>query len=162
MSELTDKLDGFRAQLEELDKRLSGEALNDMKLYKTLMQERSHLAPVVDKLSEMKETEREIEDSKEIIKAEEDPELVEMAKEELSALEEKYAKAEKESQASQASEDTRRLSSQSPARMYTAHCDSSLEYTGYRESRRRNPVEESIPLQSQSQCFRKRKRLISR
>ena len=96
MSELTDKLDGFRAQLEELDKRLSGEALNDMKLYKTLMQERSHLAPVVDKLSEMKETEREIEDSKEIIKAEEDPELVEMAKEELSALEEKYAKAEKE------------------------------------------------------------------
>ena len=81
MSELTDKLDGFRAQLEELDKRLSGEALNDMKLYKTLMQERSHLAPVVDKLSEMKETEREIEDSKEIIKAEEDPEIVEMAKE---------------------------------------------------------------------------------
>ena len=96
MPELIDRLPEYRKQLDELDEKLSKEALNDMKLYKTLMQERSHLAPVVDKLSEMKETEREIEDSKEIIKAEEDPELVEMAKEELSALEEKYAKAEKE------------------------------------------------------------------
>ena len=96
MSELTDKLEGFSAQLEELDKKLSGEALNDMKLYKTLMQERSHLAPVVDKLTEMKNLEKEIEGSKELIRSGDDPELVEMAKEELSTLEKDYEKKEKE------------------------------------------------------------------
>ena len=96
MSELTDKLEGFRTQLEELDQKLSGEALNDMNLYKSLMQERSHLAPVVDKLTEMRNLEKEIEDSKELIKAGEDPELVEMAKEELSNLEKDYETKEKE------------------------------------------------------------------
>ena len=96
MSELTDKLPGYREQLEELDRRLSGEALNDMNLYRTLMQERSHLAPVVDKLGEMAELEKQIADSKEMIRNEADPELVEMAKEELQALEDGYAMKEKE------------------------------------------------------------------
>ena len=96
MSELTDKLEGFRTQLEELDRKLSGEALSDMNLYKTLMQERSHLAPVVEKLTEMSELEKQIAGSKEMIHSEEDPELVEMAREELQALEGDYAKKEKE------------------------------------------------------------------
>ena len=96
MSELTDKLPGYREQLEELDRKLSGEALNDMNLYRTLMQERSHLAPVVDKLGEMADLEKQIADSKEMIRNEADPELVEMAKEELQALEDDYAMKEKE------------------------------------------------------------------
>ena len=96
MSELTDKLPGYREQLEELDRKLSGEALNDMNLYRTLMQERSHLAPVVDKLGEMADLEKQIADSKEMIRNETDPELVEMAKEELQALEDDYAMKEKE------------------------------------------------------------------
>ncbi len=96
MPGLTDRLPQFRTQLEELDRKLAGEALNDMKLYKALMQERSHLAPVVSKLEEMSEAEREIEESKEMIRSEEDAELVEMAKEELASLEEKLAGYEKE------------------------------------------------------------------
>ena len=96
MPGLTDRLPQFRTQLEELDRKLAGEALNDMKLYKALMQERSHLAPVVSKLEEMSEAEREIEESKELIRSEEDAELVEMAKEELASLEEKLAGYEKE------------------------------------------------------------------
>ena len=96
MSALTDKLEGFRRQLEELDVRLAGEALNDMKLYKTLMQERSHLAPVVEKLEEMSALEREMDESREMMRTESDPDLAEMAKEELGELEEKYRKAEKE------------------------------------------------------------------
>ncbi len=96
MSALTDKLGGFRRQLEELDVRLAGEALNDMKLYKTLMQERSHLAPVVEKLEEMSALEREMDESREMMRTESDPDLAEMAKEELGELEEKYRKAEKE------------------------------------------------------------------
>ena len=96
MSELTDKLPGFRTQLEELDSRLSGEALGDMNLYKSLMQERSHLAPVVEKLSEMLAIEEQIEQSREMIRTEEDQDLVEMAKEELQGLEEEYGRKEKE------------------------------------------------------------------
>ena len=34
MPGLTDRLPQFRTQLEELDRKLAGEALNDMKLYK--------------------------------------------------------------------------------------------------------------------------------
>ncbi len=96
MSELTDKLAGFRTQLEELDAKLSGEALNDMNLYKSLMQERSHLAPVVESLTELENLERQAEDSKEMIKAESDPEMVEMAKEELQSLEKEIEAKEKE------------------------------------------------------------------
>ncbi len=96
MSDLTDKLGEYRKQLDELDARLSGEALCDMKLYKSLMQERSHLAPVVSKLEEMKATETEIADSREMIRIEKDPEMIEMAKEELARLEMLYEEQAKE------------------------------------------------------------------
>ena len=96
MPELTDKLPEYRKQLDEIDSKLSTEALSDMKLYKTLMQERAHLQPVVDKLEEMKALEKAIADSKEMIRTESDAELVEMAKEELSSLESALESAEKE------------------------------------------------------------------
>ena len=96
MSDLTDKLGEYRKQLDELDARLSGEALCDMKLYKSLMQERSHLAPVVSKLEELKATETEIADSREMIRIEKDPEMIEMAKEELARLEMLYEEQAKE------------------------------------------------------------------
>ena len=67
-----------------------------MNLYKTLMQERSHLAPVVESLTELKDLEKQAEDSREMIKAESDAELVEMAKEELQNLEEEIKAKEKE------------------------------------------------------------------
>lgn len=94
---MIEKLPGYEEQLRELDERLStNEVMSNMKLYKELMQERSHLAPIVEKLQEMKNLADEIEESKEMIKSEEDPELVAMAKEELSSLEEKLEKASKE------------------------------------------------------------------
>ena len=96
MPELIDRLPEYRKQLDELDEKLSKEALNDMKLYKTLMQERAHLAPIVEKLEEMKGLEKDIEDSKEMLRTETDTELVEMAKEELAALESALESAEKE------------------------------------------------------------------
>ena len=96
MPELTDKLSEYRKQLDEIDSKLSTEVLSDMKLYKTLMQERAHLQPVVDKLEEMKALEKAIADSKEMIRTESDAELVEMAKEELSSLESALESAEKE------------------------------------------------------------------
>ena len=94
---MTEKLPEYKKQLEELDAKLATDAvLSDMKQYKALMQERSHLAPVIEKMEEILRLEEEIEGSKEMIKSESDPELVEMAKEEIAELEEKHAKAEKE------------------------------------------------------------------
>ena len=94
---MTEKLPEYKKQLEELDAKLASEAvLSDMKQYKALMQERSHLAPVIEKMEEIIKLEEEIEGSKEMIKSESDQELVEMAKEEIAELEEKHAKAEKE------------------------------------------------------------------
>ena len=94
---MTEKLPEYRKQLEELDAKLSTDAvLSDMKQYKALMQERSHLAPVIEKMEEILKLEEEIEGSREMLKSESDAELVEMAKEELAELEEKHARAEKE------------------------------------------------------------------
>ena len=94
---MLEKLPGYEEQLKELDNKLStNEVMSDMKKYKLLMQERSHLAPIVEKLQEMKAINEEIEGNKEIIKTESDPELVAMPKEELQSLDEKMEKASKE------------------------------------------------------------------
>ena len=96
MSELTEKLPGFREQLEELDRRLSGDALSDMNLYRSLMQERSHLAPVVETLEEIISIEKQLEESKELLRSEEDADLVEMARDEIQTLEEELQRKDRE------------------------------------------------------------------
>ena len=94
---MIEKLPGYKDQLTALDERLStSEVMSNMKLYKELMMERSHLAPIDEKLEEMKAITEQNEDSKELLKSEDDPDMLEMAKEELSELEEKLEKAEKE------------------------------------------------------------------
>ena len=91
------KLPAYEEQLKALDDRLSSsEVMSDMKLYKELMMERSHLSPIVEKLQELSGLEEEIQGTREIIKEESDPEMLERAKMELSELEEKAEKAEKE------------------------------------------------------------------
>ena len=66
-----------------------------MKKYKELMVERSHIAPIVEKLEEMESLENAKKDAEEMLK-ESDSELVEMAKEEISDISKKLEKAEKE------------------------------------------------------------------
>ena len=94
---MLEKLPVYEEQLKALDERLSSnEVMSDMKLYKELMMERSHLAPIVEKLQELSGLEDEIQGTREIMKEESDPEMLEMAKMELSELEEKAEKAEKD------------------------------------------------------------------
>ena len=94
---MLERLPEYRTQLEEIDNRLSSpEVLSDMKRYKELMQERSHLAPVIEKMEEMSAIRDEIEGSREMLKEESDAELIEMAKEEIAELEKRYESAEKE------------------------------------------------------------------
>lgn len=91
------KLPEYEKQLSEMDAKLSdSEFMKDMKAYTELTMERAHLAPIVDCMHTMKSLHEQIEDSKEMIKLEEDPEMVEMAREELSELEKELEAKEKE------------------------------------------------------------------
>ena len=91
------KLPGYRTQLEELDKSLSTpEVMGDMKKYKEKMMERSHLAPIVEKLEEMEKLSGELEDSEEMLKSESDSEMMEIIKDEIEELKAKLQEAEKE------------------------------------------------------------------
>lgn len=93
---MIEKLDGFSKQLEEIDRQLSdGEVMKDIKKYRELTTERSHLAPVVESLTKLKKIYQDIEDAKEMTKGEVDPELVAMAKEEIAALQEEAETEEK-------------------------------------------------------------------
>ena len=93
---MLEKLPGYKKQLEDLDQMISSpEVMSDMKKYKELMVERSHIAPIVEKLEEIKALEENKRDAEEMLK-ESDSELVEMAKEEISETEKKLERAEKE------------------------------------------------------------------
>ncbi len=97
MTQLIDLLPSFREQLEAVDKTLSlPETMGDMKLYREKMVERSHLAPIVEKLEDMKKTSTEIAENEEMLKSETDPDMAAMMKDEIEALREKMTSDEKE------------------------------------------------------------------
>ncbi|MFA6844103.1 MAG: peptide chain release factor 1 [Sphaerochaetaceae bacterium] len=88
---MLEKLPEFTKQLQELDEKLSTpEVTSDMKLYKALMQDRAHLAPVVEKLEELNNLDKQIKDATELLHNESDSEMVDMAKEELAELKAKF------------------------------------------------------------------------
>ena len=90
------KLPEYEKKLAELDEKLSdGATMKDMKLYRELTTERSHLAPIVEIMHELISIQGQIADAKEMLKSETDPDLTEMAKEEIAELEEKEEAAEK-------------------------------------------------------------------
>ncbi len=93
---MVEKLEEFKTQLENIDAGLSSpEVMKDMKKYTELTQERSRIAPIVESLLRLKDILTQIEETKEMIKSESDGELQEMAKEELSSLQEEAEKEEK-------------------------------------------------------------------
>ncbi len=97
MTQLIDLLPSFRAQLEECDRTLAlPETMSDMKKYREKMVERSHLSPIVEKLEDMEKTGREIAESEEMLKSEDDSDMADMVREEIASLKEKLVKDEKE------------------------------------------------------------------
>ena len=93
---MVEKLKDFESQLESIDSALSDSTvMKDMKKYAELTQERSRIAPIVDSLRNLASILSQIEEAKEMIRAESDPEMQEMAKEELSQLEEDAGQEEK-------------------------------------------------------------------
>ena len=89
------KLPEYEKQLEDIDAKLSKpETMQDMKLFKRLNQERSHLSPIIDELKHMQSLLQQIAEAEEILHEESDFEMLEMTKEELSGLKKAYTEAE--------------------------------------------------------------------
>lgn len=88
MSDLINKLELIKERWEEVGKKIvDPEIIANMKEYVKLNKEYKDLEPIVKALKKYKNLTSNIETNKEIIQTEEDPEFVEMAKEELSNAE---------------------------------------------------------------------------
>lgn len=95
---MIDILQKFEPQFIELDKRLADpEIMKDLDEYRAIMQERSHLEPIIETLHRLRSLEEEIAAAEEMIKEEDDDELVTMAKEEINTLKEERDQLEAQS-----------------------------------------------------------------
>ena len=84
-----DKLDSIERRFKELEAQLSDSAvMQDMKKYSELMKEHASTKEIVDSYNLYKKTVSQLEEAKEMAGSENDPELKEMAKEEIKELEE--------------------------------------------------------------------------
>lgn len=81
-------LEGVKARFEEITGRLSDpEVIANQAEYRKLSKEHTELAPIIEKFVQFQKMQRELEDQEEILKdPSEDPELKEMAQEEIPAL----------------------------------------------------------------------------
>jgi peptide chain release factor 1 len=86
---MIEKLPSYVKQLKEIDNKLSSpETMSDMNLYKKLMVDRAHIAPIVEEMQNLEELTNQIADAEELLKDEDDAEMIAMAKEELLELKE--------------------------------------------------------------------------
>ena len=83
----------YQQIMEELN---DPDVVNDQKHFRKLMKEQSDLQPLVEKYTEYKNTKQTIEDSLEMLEVEDDEEMKEMLKEELSEAKSNIAKIEQE------------------------------------------------------------------
>lgn len=94
---MLDKLEFIEEKYEDLSHKISDpEIIADQNQWKKLVKEHSDIEPLVQKFREYKSVLKGIEDSQEMLNEEEDKELLEMVKMELSDLEEKKAALEEE------------------------------------------------------------------
>lgn len=90
------KLPEYEKQLRDIDAKLSlPETMKDMDVFKSLNQERSHLAPIVDEMHTMQSLLNQISDAEQLLHDESDPEMLEMTREELNGLKEAFEKSQK-------------------------------------------------------------------
>jgi peptide chain release factor 1 len=91
-------LQKFEPQFIELEKRLSDpDIMKDIDEYRKIMQERSHLEPIIETLHTLRDLNEQIAAAETMVKEEKDEDLVAMAKEELESLREERDKLEEQS-----------------------------------------------------------------
>ena len=94
---MIEKLDEIEARYKELESQISDpDIMKDMKRYKEIAQEHSHLSEVVTEIGKYRKLNAEIKDAKLMIDSETDAEMKEMAQEELKGLEEDLESCEAE------------------------------------------------------------------
>ncbi len=91
------RLDGLKHKFEEIGQQLSDpDVIADMKKYVALNKEYRDLEPIVKACDEYRNLVSNIDSARDILTNEKDPDMREMAKEELVELEEKQPKLEEE------------------------------------------------------------------
>jgi len=94
---LVTKLSGLREKFEGISQQISDPGvMSDMKRYVSLNKEYRELEPIVDAGDKYRKMVEDLEGAKEILQNEKDEELREMAKEEITSLEERMPVAEEE------------------------------------------------------------------
>ncbi len=89
------KLEGIAEKYRQLEEKLSDpDILKDMNRYREIMQEHAHLQSIVTEFEHFKQLSSGIADARHLVNEEKDPEMREMAKEELEELEEKLEKSD--------------------------------------------------------------------
>ena len=92
-----DRLDDILIRYQQIMEELNDpDVVNDQKHFRKLMKEQSDLQTLVEKYTEYKNTKQTIEDSLEMLEVEDDEEMKEMLKEELSEAKSNIAKIEQE------------------------------------------------------------------
>ncbi len=94
---MLDKLEAIKNRWLDVEQQLSDPGVvNDMKRFKELNKEYKDLKPIVDALEEYKNVLSNIQNNKEIIKTDDDPEMKEMAKMELDELNQRQTEMDEE------------------------------------------------------------------
>ncbi|MCF7942891.1 MAG: peptide chain release factor 1 [Spirochaetia bacterium] len=89
------KLEGIAEKYHQLEEKLSDpDILKDMNRYREIMQEHAHLQAIVTEFEHFKQLSSGITDARHLVDEEKDPEMREMAKDELEELEEKLEKSD--------------------------------------------------------------------
>ncbi|MFA7107776.1 MAG: peptide chain release factor 1 [Sphaerochaetaceae bacterium] len=92
---MLEKLEEFKLQLEKIDNKISQpDTMRDMNKYKALMKERAHISPIIEELVKLKSFKEELQEANNILRTENDPELISMAKEEIGELKKNIEKTE--------------------------------------------------------------------
>ncbi len=82
------KLESLKAHYAEIEQKIADpEIMKDMNAYRDVMQEHSHLLPIMEEFAAYKETAQQINDAKLLLEEEDDEEMLEMTQEELKELE---------------------------------------------------------------------------
>lgn len=90
-----DQLDSLVTRLDEVMKELSNpDVVGDQEKFRSLMKEQSNLTPIVEKYNEYLKANQTIEDDFEMLEAEDDEEMREMLKEEISESKKEVAQCE--------------------------------------------------------------------
>lgn len=92
-----DKLEGIVNRYEDITLELTNpDVVNDQKKFRNLMMEQNRILPIVEAFTQYKDAKQTIEDSLEMLNTEKDPDLVEMAKEELNEAKKSQEELEKQ------------------------------------------------------------------